>query len=73
MLISVKKLDYEQAYAYAPPIMDAVINTDYIVSVVPAETRRPEPCVYIIFNMGSGPTLDMYCIGKPEYFLTPKT
>jgi hypothetical protein len=64
MLKKVLFLNYKARYAYAPPMEDAVINTDEITSVTPTETRCWYPCVLIRFRNSDHMTV----VGKPEDF-----
>lgn len=69
MLKAVKFINYNANYAYAPPELDAIINTDDIITAVavPREnTRRAfDDIVRIKFRDGSW--LDV--IGKPQDFI----
>jgi hypothetical protein len=57
MLIRVKMLDYHGAYAYAPPQVDAVINTDDVTSARPTEARGIGPFLAVNMRDGSSVTI----------------
>jgi hypothetical protein len=63
-LKKVKMLDWSAQFAYAPPQVDAVVNTEEIVRVAPSEGRGSGPFVTIKFRDGS----TMQCVGTPEDF-----
>ena len=65
MLIPVKMLKYRVG-GYAPTRQEAYVNTDFIVSITPVETRCTEPCVSILLAGGE----KIECVGKPEDFNT---
>jgi hypothetical protein len=64
-LKKVQRLNFSGNYAYAPPVEEAVINTDHITSVVPTEARGQGPFVLIRFTDGS----THVCVGCPEDFV----
>lgn len=61
----VKMLDYNQSYAHAPAQVDAVVQTNQIVSVVPTEARGNGPFVRINLKDGT----HIVCVGKPIDFV----
>lgn len=66
--MSLKKVrwqDWSGEFAYAPPLRDAVVNTDEIVSVTPTESRGEGPWVKLKLRDGS----TMTCRGTPDDFL----
>ncbi len=67
MLKAVKFQNWKaESYTYAPPIQDAVINTDEITSVRQHDPGRGNgPFVKISFNNGD----TMICQGRPSDFL----
>ena len=64
MLIRVKKQDWSASFAYAPPLVEAVLNTDHIVSVVSVESRGSGP--FVCVSMVDGQKLT--CEGEPSDF-----
>jgi hypothetical protein len=56
-LIKVKKLDYSARFAYAPPVVDAVINTEEVVSAAAVEERGTGPFLQVCFRDGSTMTI----------------
>lgn len=67
MLKGIKALDYKASYAYAPPVVDAVINTDDVQTAIPCDARCSEPTMRIRFRDGS----TVVAIGKPADLLRP--
>jgi hypothetical protein len=65
MLRRVKCQDWNAQFAYAPPVVDAVVNTDHIVSAVPTDSRGSGPWTKVSFVDGRTLT----CQGTPETFL----
>lgn len=57
MLIKVKMLDHSLSYAYVPLKVEAVINTEKIVSAHPTEERGDGPFLLIRFRDGSEMTI----------------
>jgi hypothetical protein len=53
----VQMLDYHANYAYAPPAVDAVVNTEEIVSARPTDARGSGPFVAIKFRDGTSMTI----------------
>lgn len=66
MLIKVKRQDWYATFAYAPPLVDAVINTDEVVSAVACESRGEGPFVQVKFRDGS----KMVIRGTPDDLLS---
>jgi hypothetical protein len=67
--MSLKKilfLNYNSEYAYAPPQVEALINTDHITTCVPVEARGSGPFVRITFTNRDS----LVAVGKPEDFLS---
>ncbi len=65
MLKKVKKLDYGSDYAYAPPQVDAVVNTTEIVTAWPVEARGSGP--FVAVKLTTGETIT--CVGTVDDFL----
>lgn len=57
MLKKVKLLDYHGNYAYAPPAVDSIVNTDDITSAKPCEARGIGPFLSIKFKDGRTETM----------------
>lgn len=57
MLIKVRKQDWSGNFSYAPPLVDAVINTDEVVEAYPTESRGAGPFVKVKFKDGSTITI----------------
>lgn len=57
MLIKVKMLDYNLPYSYAPPTVDAIVNTEEIVSAKITEARGEGPHLFVRFRDGSSMTI----------------
>ncbi len=57
MLKKVYVLDYSANYAYAPPKVEALINTDEIVSATPTDARGSGPFMLVRFRDGSNLTV----------------
>lgn len=66
MLIKVRRQNWNADFAYAPPTEEAVVNTDEIVSAVPAESRGVGPFTLVKFRDGSTMTVE----GTPAQFAT---
>ena len=62
MLIKVERQDWGANFAYAPPLVEAVINTDDIVTAVPCESRGVGPFMKVKFRNGD----EMIIRGKPS-------
>lgn len=73
MLKLVKYIEYDGNYAYAPPELDALINTDDIIAakLVPKEqTRKPfDDITRIAFRNNTW--MDVIC--KPQDFIEIKS
>jgi hypothetical protein len=64
-LHKVQAQDWKGNFAYAPPVVDALVNTDHVVRVVPTESRGPGPWVSVVLVDGA----TLICRGTPETFL----
>jgi hypothetical protein len=53
MLKQIRVLDYSGNYSYAPPTVDALVNTEEIVSAVPCASRRSEETMRLRMTDGS--------------------
>lgn len=49
-MIKVRKVDYSQSYAYAPPDVEAYVNENTITNIEPVETRKIEKCSMLQFQ-----------------------
>ena len=65
MLIKVKYQNWSGNFAYAPPVEDAVINTEEIVNATPTESRGSGPWTKVKFRDGSTMTIQ----GNPDQLL----
>lgn len=52
MLIKVKRQDWYATFAYAPPLVEAIINTGDVVSATPCESRGVGPFMTVTFRDG---------------------
>jgi hypothetical protein len=53
MLMKVKRQDWDAQFGYAPPRVDAVLNTEDVVSAVPCESRGQGPWMRVTFRSGA--------------------
>ncbi len=65
MLIKVRRQNWDATFAYAPPLEDAVINTDEVVSAVPVESRGVGLFMSVRFRDGTSMTVQ----GRPDDLL----
>lgn len=68
MLVKVKMLDYSAGFAYAPPQVDALVNTDHVVSAKPTEARGSGP--FLCLKMVGGETVTV--VGSLDQFTKPE-
>ncbi len=60
----VKYQDWSAEFAYAPPLVDATINLDEVVSVTPCDSRGEGPFVRVKLTTGDS----LICRGVPADF-----
>lgn len=64
-LIRVKAQDWSGDFAFAPPTVDTLVNTDEVQSVMPCESRGTGPFVRVRFRDGK----ELICVGVVMDFL----
>jgi hypothetical protein len=65
VLKKVQKLNYSADYTYAPPQVDALVNTDEVATVWPVEARGSGP--FVAVKLKTGETI--VCVGTVDDFL----
>lgn len=52
MLIRVRRQDWDASFEYAPPLVDALVNTDDVVTAHICESRGAGPWVKVVLRNG---------------------